>query len=108
MAVDATAFYVNQTELDARIDTLVTDITAEIDALALLLDEDSTTHFVSITDGKHSEFTRDMRTLESKFRWYKDLSGMDKVFELKGAFASDYSNSAKECFILDKVFVANP
>jgi len=107
MAVDSTAFYVNQTELDARIDTLVSDIQTEIDAIVSHLTENVTTHHVSITSGEHSQFQTELNVIIKNLKWYKDLANIGEVFRLKGAYADDYSYSAKECFVLDRASVVN-
>jgi len=101
MAVDPTSFYISQTEIDARIDTLVSGLHTKIDAAALLLTEDSN-GFVSVTSGSASQFNNNLNLIKNDFKWYKDLSNLGEVFRLKGAYADDYSYSAKECYILDK------
>jgi hypothetical protein len=107
MAVDATAFYVDQTELDARIDTLVSDIQTNIDAIVTHLTEDVTTGYVSVNDGEHSQFNKKTKVIEKQFKWYKDLANIGDTFRLMGAYADDYSYSAKECFVLDRVSLTN-
>jgi hypothetical protein len=107
MAVDSTAFYVDQADIDARIDTLVTGIQSDIDAIVTYLTEDVTTNYITVTSATASQFNKELKVIEKNFKWYKDLAGVGETFRLKGAYADDYSDSAKECFVLDRVSIVN-
>lgn len=107
MAVDPTAFYINQSENEAYIDTLIEDIHTKIDAIVTYLTEDLVSNYVTITSSSASQFNKELKSIEKDFQWYAKLGGVGETFRLKGAYADDYSNSAKECFVLDKVSIVN-
>ena len=107
MAVNPVDFYINQTEIDSRISTLVSDLHTNIDSAALNLQQDVVTNYVQVNPGEFSEFNTKMKLITKDFRWYKDLSNAGETYRLMGAYADDYSYSEKEIFVLDKVSIAN-
>jgi len=105
--VDPTPFIPQGIELEAIITDKIAEIASLITSAATLLSEDETTGEVSVIQASYTQFNTKMRLLNNAFVWFKELLGYNKAFELQSAFATDYTNANKQCYIIDRVIIAN-
>jgi hypothetical protein len=112
MAVNPADFYIDQSTIDSKIDTLITEIHELLEGdggsavgIIALLEEDDR-EFVKVLSTKSSQWTRDLRYIESKFKWYLGLSSLGATMRLIAEYADNYAVDVdvnKYNYVLDSI-----
>lgn len=103
MAIDPTNHTPTQTEVEALVTSNISEIQTLIGDMVLLVQEDTITGDVTITDGSHSQFNTKLKILNSRFNWFVQLNGYNRAVNLQSDLAEDCGNGVKECYILDRL-----
>lgn len=103
MAIDPANHIPTQTEIEALVTSKISEIETLINDMVILVQGDSITGDITISDGNHSQFNTKLKMLNKHFEWFVELNGYNRAVKLQSDFAEEYNNSAKECYILDRL-----